>query len=361
MSIIRWNWAKSNGVATATETQQSYNALLNKAGTHNFSHKVWNDIVNKVHELVIYCGYLWISQNGNKSDSQMDPGSPFYAKKFNDVIENTRINSWKWQYDESFEGYINRKNFRGDSDAGLGKGDRLYASYLLLFIQQLNNIIDAINANESNVLFDGSISYAENTYVKYNNIYYRKINDASADGVVPPESQNWERCCQPVDVRTNISSILEIIGNLTAIGETLVGEVDLTLSYASTINIHHFKEMAISLMCGGSARAELIIGGLRIIGQANLYLRLLEQENSLVILNSAGVQVSDHSGANLLATNLETLHYGGMGSNVVLNDAHTSNVSSNKSARLVVNYTGETSLVADEQVAAFPGAERRTL
>ncbi len=45
-----WSWSYSNGDASDEETQVAYDALRNLTldGVYDFSHKVWNDIVNRV-------------------------------------------------------------------------------------------------------------------------------------------------------------------------------------------------------------------------------------------------------------------------------------------------------------------------
>ena len=41
-----WSWAESNGLATKEQTEQAYNALVNKDLCSLFNREVWNDLVN---------------------------------------------------------------------------------------------------------------------------------------------------------------------------------------------------------------------------------------------------------------------------------------------------------------------------
>lgn len=52
-SVEKWDWYSSNGTASVEQTKSAYKAITKVSGytVNNFSHKVWNDMVEKVHEI----------------------------------------------------------------------------------------------------------------------------------------------------------------------------------------------------------------------------------------------------------------------------------------------------------------------
>ncbi len=51
---VPWYWTQSNGLASAAQTSAAHSACVNKEYTKNFSFEVWNDLVNKVQEFLVY-------------------------------------------------------------------------------------------------------------------------------------------------------------------------------------------------------------------------------------------------------------------------------------------------------------------
>lgn len=62
-----WDWNKSNGSASAEQTQLAYNAVNRNGLITDFSHEVWNDMVSKVVEILTYISSSWteIDDTGN--------------------------------------------------------------------------------------------------------------------------------------------------------------------------------------------------------------------------------------------------------------------------------------------------------
>ena len=87
--ISPWDWTTSNGSATAADTQAAYNAMVNKTAFSNFKATVWNDLVNKLNELIVAKGMTWQGTIPNSKSS----GDTFYATDFNAFATNfNRIN-----------------------------------------------------------------------------------------------------------------------------------------------------------------------------------------------------------------------------------------------------------------------------
>ena len=89
--IPKWNWNASNGIANKTATQNAYNAVRYKGATTNFSHEVWNDIVEKVQHIMdnAFWNDYWDSTYGHYSAiKMMNPNETLTASMFNAVRHN---------------------------------------------------------------------------------------------------------------------------------------------------------------------------------------------------------------------------------------------------------------------------------
>ena len=52
IQVSEWTWDSSNGSASSAETRASYNALFNNGLVSDFSYRVWNDMCDKVYEVI---------------------------------------------------------------------------------------------------------------------------------------------------------------------------------------------------------------------------------------------------------------------------------------------------------------------
>ena len=87
-----WDWDASNGSANKYETSDAHDAILYNGETRNFSYKVWNDMVNKVHDILEYTSTLWNSRYASYSDTLMTPGDTnLTAERFNSLRYNIGI------------------------------------------------------------------------------------------------------------------------------------------------------------------------------------------------------------------------------------------------------------------------------
>jgi hypothetical protein len=105
-SVWMWDWQMSNGSATAEETRAAYNAIWNNEDTRNFSHLVWNDLVNKVKELLDVDVRAWDRKYLSYSDTLMNyPPYKLTADKFNSLTRNlTNL------YDTDYFGVVESRN-----------------------------------------------------------------------------------------------------------------------------------------------------------------------------------------------------------------------------------------------------------
>lgn len=59
ITIDHWSWSQSNGEASRSQTTSAYNAITNQGLLSDFSYKVWNDMVQKVNDILYEFGYDW--------------------------------------------------------------------------------------------------------------------------------------------------------------------------------------------------------------------------------------------------------------------------------------------------------------
>lgn len=123
-SVSKWSWTSSNGSASATETSAAYNAVLYKQITTNFSHKVWNDLVDKVNAILVAKGLSWDTYYATLSSTKVN-STPYEltAVKFNSLRNNL---------DFAYTTGISKVN----------SGDDVLGSYFITLAQSINNAID---------------------------------------------------------------------------------------------------------------------------------------------------------------------------------------------------------------------------
>ena len=59
--IEEFDWHSSNGSASAEQTERAWRAVVNHGKIKDFSHLVWNDMVDKLAEVLTAEGYYWNS------------------------------------------------------------------------------------------------------------------------------------------------------------------------------------------------------------------------------------------------------------------------------------------------------------
>ena len=134
-TVEKWSWSASNGTASATDTSAAYNAVKNKQSTKNFSHLVWNDMVDKVYKVIkAYSSSAgWDSSYASYENTKMN-SAPYYltAVKFNSLRNNIEI----------VGGWL-KLGYRTD----IGKvesGDYVYGEYFLTLADYINDCIDKL-------------------------------------------------------------------------------------------------------------------------------------------------------------------------------------------------------------------------
>lgn len=86
--IGHWDWYASNGEATAAQTEHAYNILLGTAPANDFSYLVWNDLVNKVVELLVSKNLIWSDTYAKYENTIVVAGDHLSAVIYNSVLNN---------------------------------------------------------------------------------------------------------------------------------------------------------------------------------------------------------------------------------------------------------------------------------
>lgn len=89
VSVEPWSWTRSNGSASASQTRAAYSAVTNNGSLSKFSYLVWNDLVDKVKEVLDANGYSWRTNYATYSETKMSSSSKVLtAKRFNSLRYN---------------------------------------------------------------------------------------------------------------------------------------------------------------------------------------------------------------------------------------------------------------------------------
>ena len=84
--VALWNWSKSNGEASASQTRSAYNAVSNHGSLRNFSYLVWNDLAAKVNEQMAFAGGVWSNKYCSYNETLMSENDKWLtAERFNSL------------------------------------------------------------------------------------------------------------------------------------------------------------------------------------------------------------------------------------------------------------------------------------
>ncbi len=131
-SIDHWTWKKTNGKATDQQTQDAYTAIKNNGFTRNFSYLVWNDMVDKVNDIIKAFGRVWdYGDYGTYSETKMKgPNEILTSRKFNALRNNIEI--------------IGLYEAELGATTGIGKVEKDYIVYGHYFTTLTQYMIDCI-------------------------------------------------------------------------------------------------------------------------------------------------------------------------------------------------------------------------
>lgn len=121
-----WDWTASNGSATAAQTKAAYGAITSKGAVSNFSYLVWNDMVDKVLEIMDAAGVTWNTKFASAASTKMTSS--------NKTLTATRFNSL-------------RHNIGLYSSTGIGDvaaGQLVYGAYFITLTSCMNDWLSTI-------------------------------------------------------------------------------------------------------------------------------------------------------------------------------------------------------------------------
>lgn len=94
LSVEYWSWTISNGSATAAQTKAAYNAITGNGSTSGFSYKVWNDMVEKVVDILhAQGGYFNTSYLSYDETLMTATDKTLTADRFNSLRYNISLNA----------------------------------------------------------------------------------------------------------------------------------------------------------------------------------------------------------------------------------------------------------------------------
>ena len=123
VSVEPWSWHKSNGSATRSQTEDAYDALVDRKGTAKFSYLVWNDMVDKVKEIRDAHKWTW-----NKSAPLSYQGTKMSSS--NKILTADRFNSLRLNIGDKAATGIN----------SVSKGDKVQAWYFTTLANKMNEM-----------------------------------------------------------------------------------------------------------------------------------------------------------------------------------------------------------------------------
>ena len=125
-----WDWMISNGSASTAQTQFAYSIFFNTGANaietwdlKKISYLVWNDMVNKTHEVVANRGGEWNTTYGTLAETLMTATDKHMtARRFNAIV---------WNLAQYKTPNVTRKN----------QGDPMLGSYFIDLADSINNTI----------------------------------------------------------------------------------------------------------------------------------------------------------------------------------------------------------------------------
>lgn len=122
--VDKWNWNYSNGGASDSQTRAAYNAVSSNGKTSDFSYLVWNDMADKVREILESKNLTWNSRFATYADTKMS----YYDK----TLTAERFNSLRY-------------NIGLHHSTGIDtvyRGDTIFGWYFTTLTYCMNNWID---------------------------------------------------------------------------------------------------------------------------------------------------------------------------------------------------------------------------
>ena len=126
VDVEKWSWTKSNNNATASQTQKAYTAITNKGYVTDFSYIVWNDLVDKVKEILDATGDSWDASYTTFAAAKMTSSDK--------TLTAAKFNSLRYNIGSHYSTGITEKT----------PGDYVYGWYITTLAECINGWIDSL-------------------------------------------------------------------------------------------------------------------------------------------------------------------------------------------------------------------------
>ncbi len=123
-SVKKWSWSASNGSASAAATRAAYSAVSNRGRVRDFSYVVWNDMADKVKEILDAKNLGWNTRFLSFSATKMSSGDR--------TLTAARFNSLRYNIGLHYSTGINT----------VSRGDIVYGWYFTQLTYCMNQWID---------------------------------------------------------------------------------------------------------------------------------------------------------------------------------------------------------------------------
>ena len=131
IEIDPWSWTRSNGSASSSQTRTALDVLYGDVPANEFSHYVWNDLVDKVVEVRDALGLGWGTRDSNGDRIPTASGCKMYS---GDTLSASAYNGVRYNI-----GSIETTGITPQSP-----GDRIYGYMIYDLTTVLNDIINNI-------------------------------------------------------------------------------------------------------------------------------------------------------------------------------------------------------------------------
>lgn len=128
LGVTPWSWTDSNGMATAGQTQAAYAILQGTRPADDFSHMVWNDLVDKVEEMRAALGGVWDTVGGKYLTASACKAAA------GDTLRAAAYNSLK----------VNVGNIQSTGIQDVSPGDEITGYHITRVVDVLNSIIGGL-------------------------------------------------------------------------------------------------------------------------------------------------------------------------------------------------------------------------
>ena len=122
---LKWQWDESNGIATKEQTLLAFETITSKKSTSLFSYLVWNDMVDKVQNILNKAGLAWNNYFGSIAATKMSENDK--------ILTAIRFNALRYNINSNSTGIPT-----------VVKGDKVYGNYFITLTNSINSWIDAL-------------------------------------------------------------------------------------------------------------------------------------------------------------------------------------------------------------------------